>query len=103
MAAIQRASRLVRVDGVNVIPQTESPLIVPHSSFVGLSLSLSNGAAVVVVAVDVISDGDFDTVVEMAGTGTFRHPVPCAVSILGSAAYVKITWNTGTLQVFQKG
>lgn len=98
MSAIQRQT--------NVSPdilQAQSPLIIPHATFVGLAIQLSDGAAVLTVAVDSLSTGDFDNTVTMEGTTKHRWPDSDGMNRLYNATFVKLTWNTGTLRYTQIG
>ena len=84
--------------------QAASPVTLPHAAWAGLSLGLSTGAAVVTVEADISIEGDFETEVEMTGATTeFRYPTTAGANILYNAGAVKITWDTGTLTVLQKG
>ena len=103
MSAIQRQARTNPSLQGAAYAQSASPVILPHASFVGLGLALSNGAAVVTVNVDAILTGDFAEEVTLEGTGKFRWPNVDGMNRLYNAAFVKITWDVGTLRVFQKG
>ncbi len=105
MSAIQRQSRLApnSESGEHTFLAADSPVVIPHASYVGLGIVLSNGAATVTVEVDGIADGDFAEEVTLEGTGKWRWPDTDGMNRLYNARYVKITWSTGTLQVFQKG
>lgn len=83
--------------------QAASPVTIPHASYTGLSLLLSDGAAVVTVSVDSDKEGDFADEVTMEGTGKHRWPDVDGMNRLYNAAYVQIAWDVGTLRVFQKG
>lgn len=98
---MKRSSRILP-SASTTYPQTDSPLVIAHSSFEGLALSFSNGAAVATVEVDTIKDGDFEEEVTLEGTSKNRWPDIAGINTLKSTAYVKITWDVGTLQVFQK-
>lgn len=99
MSGIARQSKLQ-----GPFAQSESPVILPHAAWAGLCLGLSAGAAVVTVEADISINGDFDTEVEMEGATTeLRYPSVAGANILYNAGAVKITWNTGTLTVLQKG
>ena len=100
---MNRLSRVVPSLGSAALLQAASPVTIPHASYVGLALSLSNGAAVVTVEVDTLVDGDFDEVVTLEGTGKHRWPDADGMNRLYNAAFVRITWDTGTLRIFQKG
>ena len=82
--------------------QSSSPVVISHASFIGLGIILSAGAAVVTVSIDGVLAGAFADNVTLEGTGVWRWPNVDGVNRLRNARYVKITWNTGTLQVFQK-
>lgn len=82
--------------------QTDSPLVLPHGAFVGLAINLSNGSATVAVKVDSIIDGDFEEAITLEGTSKNRWPNVAGINTLKSTGYIQITWDTGTLQVFQK-
>lgn len=103
MSAIMRQSRHVPSIKNDPYAQAASPVVIPHAAFVGIGLSFSNGAAVTTVAVDSILTGDFAETVTLEGTGKHRWPNADGMNRLYNAAYVKITWNVGTLRVFQKG
>jgi len=103
MSAMQRLAKLTPPATQAALLQTSSPLILDHGTFVGLGLSLSNGAAVVTVAIDSVKTGSFSEVVTLEGTGTHRWPNADGMNRLYNAAFVKITWSIGTLRVFQKG
>jgi hypothetical protein len=92
--------------------QSESPLVLPHAAWAGLSILLEDEAAELVVAADFNQDGDFENIVEMLGGPTedssgaatkFRYPSATGANLLYNAGYIEITWDTGTVQVLQKG
>lgn len=84
-------------------PQTDSPKVIPHQSFVGFALILSNAAAVVTVEVGGSKDGPFPIAITLEGTAEFRYPASDQMNILYNAPYIRITWDVGTLQIFHKG
>lgn len=95
-----------------VFEQSSSPLIISHGSFVGLGISLSNEGADLLVEADLTQESDFENEVEMLGGATedssgaatkFRYPSTTGLNLLYAAKYLQITWDTGTLQYFQKG
>lgn len=83
--------------------QAASPVVIPHSSYTGLTLTLGDDEAVVTVHADSDKDGAFSDEVTMDGAGTHRWPNVDSVNLLYNSAFVKIAWDTGTLKVFQKG
>lgn len=103
MSGMQRLSKFNPPANQAAYPQTASPLVLSHGAYVGLGLSFSNGAAVAAVAVDSVATGDFADAVTLEGTGKHRWPDVDGMNRLYNAAFVEITWNTGTLRVFQKG
>lgn len=83
--------------------QSTSPKVVAHSSFVGLSITLSNPAAVVTIAAGGSPSGPFDIDIVLTGTDEYRYPDADSMHILYNAPYIEITWDVGTLKLFQKG
>jgi hypothetical protein len=82
--------------------QVESPLLLPHASWVGLSVLVENDNTVLTVDADFSIDGEFENSVDMLGDGTkFRYP-DCS-NLLYNAGYIRLTWNSGAIQVLQKG
>lgn len=83
--------------------QSESPLVLDHSTFVGLSILLSDDAAVVSIGAGGSKDGPFDAPIVLVGTAEYRYPDADSMHILYNAPFIEITWDVGTLKVFQKG
>lgn len=112
---MQRQSRLVpnlqdRDYPTNTFSQEQSPLILPHASFVGLGIiigdgtsSTSSGDVTVTVAVGGSENGEFADEVTMEGEGDWRWPDIDGMNRLYNARFVQITWDSGYIQVFQKG
>lgn len=94
-------SRLSRTS--DAFPQADSPKVVPHATYVGLGIILSDPAAVVTIGAGGSKDGPFDAPIVLVGTDEFRYPDADSMHILYNAAYIEITWDVGTLSVFQKG
>ena len=106
MSAIQRQSRLVPnpKDSNHVFESSDSPIVISHASFVGLGISIVGSAdPTITVAVGGSLDGSFDDVVTMEGEGDWRWPNTDGMNRLYNARYVQITWDSGSIQVFQKG
>ena len=81
----------------------ESPLVLAHTRFVGLSIECSNPAAVVTVKVALSEGATFTEVVTLEGTGDYRWPDVDGMNRLYNAKYIEITWDVGDITVFQKG
>jgi len=107
MGAIQRQSRLApNPDATDhTFAAEDSPIVISHASFVGLGIIILDGssATTLTVEVDGVSDGEFADEVTMEGTGNWRWPDVDGMNRLYNARYIKITWDVGFIQVFQKG
>lgn len=110
MSAIQRVSRLAPNRATddpsdNIFSAAESPIVISHASFVGLGIIIAAGGTLptLTVAVDGVADGAFTDQVTMLGAGRWRWPDQEGMNMLYNARFIKITWNTNSIQVFQKG
>ena len=84
--------------------ETDSPVVLPHGTFVGLGIFLEDGGSVdITVGIDGDKNGDFIEEVTMEGTGSFRWPDIDGMNRLYNARYIKIEWGSGNILVSQKG
>lgn len=96
-------SGIQRLSNHTILTADQSPKILSHASFVGLGIYVPEGTATVTVTIGGHLDGDFDEEVTLEGAGDYLWPDVDGMNRLYNARYIKITWNTGEIEVFQKG
>jgi hypothetical protein len=83
--------------------QASSPVVVAHQSFAGLGVILSDSAATLTVKAGGEQGGPFPITLTMEGTDEYRYPDTTSMNIAYNAAFLEITWTSGTMRLFQKG
>lgn len=97
-------SGMQRLSNHTVLTEDQSPKILPHASFVGLGIYLPGSTApTVTVEFSGSIDGEFGDEITMEGTGDYLWPDTDGMNRLYNARYIKITWDSGDIEVFQKG
>jgi hypothetical protein len=87
-----------------ILTADESPKILPHGSFVGLSIfftSETSGGSIAVYASGSL-DGSFEDQVSMEVGSDWMYPDTAGMNMLYNARYIMIEWDTGDIVVYQK-
>lgn len=97
-------SGMQRLSKHTVLTADESPAILSHATFVGLGITIVGSATpTITVAIGGREDGTFDDEVTLEGSSDYRWPDTDGMNRLYNARYIKIEWDEGDIEVFQKG
>ena len=86
-----------------ILTADQSPMILPHGSFVGLSISFTSATSTITVSASGSLDGSFADEVTMETGSDWTYPDVAGMNMLYNARYIKLEWDAGDITVYQKG
>lgn len=85
-----------------VFTADQSPVTLPHGSFVGLSISFTSATSTVSVYAGGSLDGSFADEVTMETGSDWMYPDVAGMNMLYNARYIRIEWDAGDIVVYRK-